>query len=455
MTMLKRIIALVLICTMQLYAAPTFAAESSGIVVSQSFTTTTNEIINPERSWYSWIGGQYCHQASSGSIAAARSAGYSQVLCILDLSGYRTNGTLGSDVTTALTSAASLARAGGVKLVLRPAYNYDNAGCDASLAITLGHVAQLKQTLRDNADVIAYAQAGMFGPYGEFWQGTCSVARTDADRAALKDALLAAYHPRTTISFRYPTHINAMFPAGMQASQFTTGSSQARASGYYQDCLWSDPGEGGTYTSLTDSKRTRVASDTNWLPFGGETCDGSAPRMDCPTVLSDGARYHMTYLNRSYSTTFINSWISGGCYAQIMRSMGYRFQLDSVSHQSTATAGQTITVNVQMRNVGWSRVFSSRRMQVKLMNGGTVAASAMSYLDLRLLPPQATGSQKVPVKVTTPAAGTYTVSLCMPDLWVSTTADPRYAIRPANADSPGAWNATTACFATGTRVIVS
>ena len=52
--------------------------------------------------------------------------------------------------------------------------------------------------------------------------------------------------------------------------------------------------------------------------------------MACSDILSEGAAYHLAYLNISYDTDFINSWKSGGCYDQVARSMGYRLQVDQV-----------------------------------------------------------------------------------------------------------------------------
>lgn len=454
---MKRFLCTFLSWGMLLAAFPASAVESTGLPVTQNFTTTTAEYPNPERGWYRWIGSQYCDGANAGSLDAAYAAGSSLTLCILNLSAYRTNPTLGSDIAATVTSMAALVRSKGMKVVLRPAYNYDNTGLDATTAITLGHVAQLAEVFRENADVLAYPQAGFFGPFGEHWSGSGSSAlvRTDAERLQLKNALLQAHHPRHSVGFRYPAHINTFFPSQMTANLHTTGAGQDRI-GFYQDCIGADDSEGGTYTGLTDAKRARVANDTQYLPYGGETCTGSAPKRDCPWALTEGAKSHWTYQNRSFDNTFHNSWISGGCYDQITRLMGYRFEYRSLTHQSTAAPGQTVTFNVDMRNVGWSRIFSARRLQVRLMTpGGTLAASSMSYVDLRKLAPQMTANQKIPVQVVAPAAGTYNVVLCIPDVWAKTAANARYYVRPGNADAPGAWNGTTGCFSTATSVAVS
>ena len=57
----------------------------------------------------------------------------------------------------------SEARRAGVKIVARFAYNFDQSGADAPLDRILRHLDQLQPVLQQNADVLAFVQAGFIG----------------------------------------------------------------------------------------------------------------------------------------------------------------------------------------------------------------------------------------------------------------------------------------------------
>ena len=52
----------------------------------------------------------------------------------------------------------------------------------------------------------------------------------------------------------------------------------------------------------------------------------------------------------------MTAWKNGGCYNEVSRSMGYRFQLDAVSHDTQVARGGSVAVAVDLRNVGWARM---------------------------------------------------------------------------------------------------
>jgi hypothetical protein len=115
---------------------------------------------------------------------------------------------------------------------------------------------------------------------------------------------------------------------------------------------------------------------------------------------------------------------------------------------------------VDLRNVGWARAFTPRRLVVTLRHRETGATWSGAAGDLRELPPQASASSRVRVTLTLPAGaqlGMHDVWLGAPDVFAATEADPRFAVRFANADSTDAqqgWSATQARFMTGSTVHV-
>jgi hypothetical protein len=141
--------------------------------------------------------------------------------------------------------------------------------------------------------------------------------------------------------------------------------------------------------------------------------------------------------------------------------MGYRLQLDAVSHHTAVTAGGQVVIDVDLRNVGWARMFTSRKLVVTLRHRTTGALVRASAGDLRVLVPQATGSTRVSVTMPVPTAadkGDYDVLLSAPDVFPTTAGDPRFAVRFANADNAGSgqtWDAAAARFKTGTTLRVN
>lgn len=475
---MKRFIWSVLTALALLTGLSAHAVESSGTPTSATFTATTAEIPNQERGFYGF--GTYVGSAMNlndfavGALSDSYNGGYRLVIGILDLSAYVNTDTIDSTFISNINAKFALVRAAHLKVIVRPVYNYSGSGVDTTVARITAHLVALRTLFRNNADVIAYFQDGFIGNYGE-WYGsnTFGTPASGAGLRTIHQAIRANIHPRTIDQNRYPRIFNGWFATQLNAATAFSGSEQA-STGIHNDCFLASPND-YTFTSSTlnpytsNPERLRLAQESNWHPYGGETCQGFAPtagqeRESCSTLASDsgilyeGPLYHLTYLNHGYFADFITSWTNNGCYAQVMRMMGYRFQYDSISHQSTATAGQTLTFNVAMRNYGWSRIFSERRLQVRLYPTGTTttpAASAMSYVDLRTLPPQATASSPIPVKgLVAPSSGTYDVMLCIPDVW-ATLQIPDYNARNANANSGGqSWNTATGCWKTGTTVVV-
>jgi hypothetical protein len=117
-------------------------------------------------------------------------------------------------------------------------------------------------------------------------------------------------------------------------------------------------------------------------------------------------------------------------------------------------------VQVDLRNVGWAKVFTARRLVVTLRHRATGATLNASAGDLSALPSQAKASSRIEVAVPVPAGaatGDYDVQLSAPDIFPATAGDPRFAVRFANADQTGsgqAWDAATARFKAGTTLTV-
>jgi hypothetical protein len=367
------------------------------------------------------------------------------------LDNYRSSALPQSFLDT-LNARFAAGRAAGVKFIVLTTYNYDSSGADAPLNLVLQHISQLKPVLAQNADVIPFMKAGFIGSYGEWW-GSSNGLDSASNRTAIKDALMANT-PATTI-----VHFTASADFAKWMPNNPSGAAAARM-GFHNDCYLANDTDAHQFASLTDPMRDYVKTMTQNSGFGGETCDGvSNPeqrRITCAQALSESAAYHQTWLNAGYSQVFLDSWKSGGCYSQISRSMGYRLQLDSVNHVTTAAPGSTVAVNVNLHNVGWARMFSKRPLVVTLRNKSTGATITGKAGDLSSVASGAAGTFAVNVSIPSGAAtGTYDVQISAPDIWSTTTADPRFAVRFANADSGAQlWDTSTARFSAGTTLSV-
>jgi hypothetical protein len=369
----------------------------------------------------------------------------------IPLDSYRSRALPQSFLDT-LNARFAQGRAAGVKFVVHPTYNTDSSGADAPISLVLQHIAQLKPVLARNADVIPFMKAGFIGAWGE-WHSSRNGLDSDTNRAAIKNALLANTPATTIVYFTQPKDFAKWYPNN------PTSAAAARV-GFANMCYMANDTDAHRFTGLTDPMRNYVKTMNRGSGFGGETCDNVSHtyqrRLTCTQALSEGAAYNLTWLNRGYAPVFINSWKSGGCHPAIGRSMGYRLQLDRVSHSTVASKGTTTTITVSLRNVGWARLFSKRPLVVTLRHKTTGATIARSGGNLSSVAAGATAQIAVSASIPSgAAAGDYEVQIGAPDVWSTTAGDPRFAVRFANANSgTQAWNSATGRFTSGTTLRV-
>lgn len=435
-----------------------------------TFTTSDADFPNPERGFYRWTWSNLDTFTRADADDAYKN-GYRLLFSKLDLSAYR-----GSDLPPALLAqvetALAQARAGGVKLVLRAVYNYPESEVDyqnakdAPLSRVLAHIEQLKPVLQRNGDVIAFLQAGFIGAWGE-WHTSSNNLTAAASRNQIRDALLAALPAGRFIQLRYPPYVMDGTPTLPTLSAVLAGAHRV---GVHNDCFLASKTDVGTY----DDNATTAAKQRDYVdrlgdlaPFGGETCNpadeaGAVPRSQCADILAEGARYNLTYLNNEYyRSAFHDKWVQGGCMAEVRRRMGYRLALSTASHPSAAARGQSLNVQLALRNEGWARVFNPRVVQLVLKHATT---GEVRRLDATGADPRAwtpgTADQGATIAATLPSdlpTGRYQVWLALPDADSRLAGDPRFAIRWANADNAAAgqrWDAQLAAFALGTFVDV-
>jgi len=479
---------------------------STGTTTSATFTpsgiNTTAIVPNPDRGIALWSANDMIVDSASeaSDVASAYAAGARLVYCTIDLAPY-IGTTIPASALATIQNSFDAVRAGGVKCMMLIAYGvYSGSDPGESLTDITTHAGQLAATLHANADVIPYAKMGFVGEYGQWFNSTqtgagaltcgnndgtgpgpCPNADVTANQLTVRDAILAAYDPATMLGFT-----NASIPygwaSGVPVSQTTafSGTPLARV-GIEDDCPLTGSGtplvsQGDTgvfdydnYNSATTTQLISFTESTSrWNAFFGEFSDSCTPYVtDCTDSLNyltalHAASFKMIGYNTSQSGgagPWGSAWQSGGCLYAIMNSFGSSLELDGVSHQSTAAPGESITVDVKLRNIGYSIVFTARKVvaQACLVASPNTCYGAPATPDLRQLPPQATESSTVTATINIPpgaAPGAYEIRLSVPDVWATTQAR-AFMMRFANTDSGAqAWNDASGYWVTGTTLTV-
>jgi hypothetical protein len=395
------------------------------------------------------------------------------------------NSPISPSFLTNLNHDFAAARAAGVKLIPRFIYtNTTHSGTcpeqsvcppygDATKAVILGHIAQLKPALQQNADVIACMQLGFIGIYGENYytdhfgdaSGNGQGKLLDEnwnDRIAVLKALLAALPNSRIVQVRIP-QLKERYVYGVSANVLSnaltegeafTGTDKARI-GFHNDCFLSGTNDYGTYTdygnSSTPAKDATTAlrnfemADSKFTAVGGETCDDSySPQNDCgPAGMAqqEFANFHYSFLNSQYNLAVNNDWVTGGCMDEIKQKMGYRLVLHNATIPATAAKNGSISITLNIDNVGYASPFNQRPVQLILKNKASGKITAINFnTDIRKW---YTGSISLKDKLSLPAGlttGAYEVMLNMPDNYPSLAKRPEYSIRLANNDL---WDAAT------------
>ena len=429
-------------------------------LVSRSFSSTSQDIPNPERGFYGWAGSDFVNGYDAASVQGAYNSGMRLIFGKVQLDAWRTTD-LPASFLTSLGNRLDQVRQAGMKVTLLFNYDFSAGGRDATSSQIKRHLEQLKPVLAAHADVIPFMRAGFIGAWGEWHSsqsgnscgynsGSTTCATAAINRAVVRDALIANMPSTTQIGIRYPADLMTWYPSPTQQTRL----------GMHNDCFLSGPSDSGTYSST--AQRSYVQTLSANTAFGGENCaDAEKPlRNTCADILSEGPAYHLAWMNSSDWAGFITAWRNGGCLAQVSGSMGYRLQLDQLIHPAEVAVGQSLPVQVDVRNVGWAKLFSPRGLQVRLRHRTSGALIQATAGDLSTLPAQGTAATRLSVTVAIPsgaATGDYDVLLAAPDSFSTTAGDARFAIRFANADNSAsnqAWEASAAQWRTGSVVTV-
>ena len=280
-----------------------------------------------------------------------------------------------SPVLDAYADALLEHREAGRKVIFRPRYDTADDGgglndCGVFQADTgvrmRAHVDAIAAMLADFVDVIAFIEAGYLGRWGE-WNhaghdaSTAPILVDPSERQAFLAYVLDAYEAagvRRFVGLRRPLFAREIIDR--------EGPSLV---GLYNDCFMTTSSDYGTYSNFESDNASNFASAedakawaidlTATAPFGGETCptgDETERWRRCELMVgasSEPGSLHMSYLHGGYAVDARETWETGGCYDEIRRRLGYRFEITEVEYPPSATPAQALTVTLALRNTGW------------------------------------------------------------------------------------------------------
>jgi hypothetical protein len=420
------------------------------------------------------------------SLKAGRANGQTLIMVRFHIAAFR-NSDLSQEFLNRLSQDFATVREAGIKIVPRFSYNYPKGGPDAPLERVLRHLDQLKPTLENNTDVIAFMDAGLIGCWGEMH--TSSNELMDINRGyrrinnatkQILEKLFATLPVRRMVTVRYPEYKFQYFnglgddaqlenkPIAPISSTEAFGSSIKARWAQYDDCVVCGEWNGGTYNnphSVNNGKAAEVKDfleqEMLYAAHSGELGAGFRPSAatdedgdgwlkdhdTCTRVLPLFAQLRLSTFNHNDDNATINRWKTEGCYEEITNRLGYRFALTEANMPTSLRPGSSFEMNFTVKNEGWASPYNARLVEINLQNISTgqvftirLEGNRASHEDPRFWQPG--GAYKVSIVGGLPSdmpSGDYRVGLVLPDPEPTLYNRPEYAIRLANKN---VWNGT-------------
>ncbi|WP_170837070.1 DUF4832 domain-containing protein [Aquimarina amphilecti] len=341
-------------------------------------------------------------------------------------------------------------RTAGLKIIVR--FSYSNAqGTTAQQPVKsqiVTHISQLSSILNSNKDVIFSLQAGFIGTWGEWYYTNSTEFGTDGsiseaqweNRKEVVDAMLAATPIEIPIQVRYAGIKTTMYGDTQLNEQTAYQNTENARIGFYNDAFLNDYGDQGTYNVSSQCQNpvgtaeyNYISNETQYLPMTGETnglntCDGGS-RTNGSNALNELNLTNWTTINRDYYTPFWTQAINSGHYDDIVKSIGYRFVLNSSSLTSN---NSDFDLTIDISNVGFARPFKERNVYLILKNtASNEITKVLIDTDIRTWESSVTITQNFDLGLT----GTFQLYLWMPDIQTTLESNSDYSIQFANQNT--------------------
>ncbi len=410
---------------------------TSGALIERYTYVASNEIFpNPERGFY---GGSRLLQDrfEKGDYESDVRHGRTLVAATVRLDDYRQSELPASLLNNLEEGLASLRNSPGIKVLLRFAYN----GCfdcpDANKNTILKHISQLKPIFNKYSDVIAYIPAGFIGSWGEWHHSTNRLMDDPQDSKEIIEALLDALPESRMVQIRYPFRKKQLYDREVDRQLAYSGEYAARI-GHHNDCFLAIATEDEGYLPNSDASqddinkmKAYIRREALYTPVGGESCIMGRENE----ALQEMEYLRWTYINVYYHPDMISYWRTTGDYEVMQRKLGYRFLLHSARISAEVKPGNTVSLQLALRNDGWANLYNPRPVYVVFDNGTERFDLLLEEVDPRWWSPGEEISLNATVQL--PAEipnGRYKLALWLPDESEHLRDKPGFSIRFANEE---------------------
>jgi len=333
-------------------------------------------------------------------------------------------------------------RNAGIKCLLRFAYSSNETEPDAPFSIISQHLDQLKPYLEKNADVIAVMQAGFIGAWGEGYYSSSGL-NSSSGRYQVYNKILKALPVNRMIEVRTPAYKREFFQrsTNITSDEAFTALDVARV-GFHNDCFLASSNDYGTYENVTVDK-AYISKECLYVPMGGETCppSGVAP-ADGAKAQTEMRYLRWSHLNQDYYHGVNDLWKIDFSMDNIIRELGYRFELLSGEYTGKVGQGGSFKARIILKNLGYAPLYNPRMVELVLKNTESAETYKVNLgIEPRLWKPTLESAIDTVVGIPQDMpVGEYELFLNLPDPEATLYNKPEYSIRLANQN---VWEETT------------
>jgi len=403
-----------------------------------TYAPDNSKFPNPERGFYKYSScnlGTGTGFLSESTLRAYRNNNISLIFRYFYLKNFRSSA-LTAQALNDFDKDMETIRKAGMKCVLRFAYSESQTEPDAPLSIIIQHLDQLKPYIEKNTDVIAVWQAGFIGSWGE-WYYTTNGLNTSGNRHAVLSKLLETLPARRMVQVRTPAYKKEFFQRSTPLKQEEAFSLENLARvGFHNDCFLASTTDYGTYNDV-EADKAYLNKDCLYVPIGGETCPPDGVSAADATKAQNDMRYlRWSYLNEDYYRGVNDQWITQGGMDNIIRELGYRFQLLSGEFTEKVAPGEALSARIILKNLGYASLYNPRLVELVLKNTQNNEIYKVRLdIEPRLWKPLVENAIEAVVGIPQELPlGEYKLYLNLPDPEETLYANPDYSIRIANTD---------------------
>lgn len=411
-----------------------------------TYKPTDEFIFNPERGFYKHFDVHSYNYVglNINTLKSIKQSGISLVYRGFYLENF-INSNISNSYLSNMQSDFDKIREAGLKVLIRFAYSIDENVLvkDAPKAVILNHIENLREVLNKNADVIYVVKAGFIGTWGEWHYTSQPEFNFTEDKPSsylaakeVVEKLLDVLPDSRMIMLRTPRYKRGMFEkTALDINNAFSKKAEARI-GHHNDCFLAAYSDANTYKD-EPVEYPYLEKETLFLPMGGETCGPNPPRSECPTALEELKKFHWSFMSLDYHLGVLEAWKRGeGCFNEIHKSLGYRFQLNTFKHPDTLSKAKSLVIEFEVENKGFAALFNERKVYLVLENASN--PTKVIRIPLKTDPRFWLGNLKPIVETLNipkdTENGKYNLYLHLPDHMESLAKRPEYSIRLANED---------------------